>query len=495
MRPVLDDDVAYFRSIGVATELAEERRRKDWMALYGTDEASWVALPNNTQQVARVLAYCFEQGIAVTPQAGNTGLVGGSVPLSHELIISLDRMNAVTSFDPLSGVVVCEAGCTLAALDDHVKSHGHTVPLDLGPRDQCQIGGNIATNAGGLRFCRWGSLHGSVVGLEVVLADEEGTVLNLGMAGLQKDNTGYDLKHCFIGSEGTLGVVTRCALKCPVRFKSVQLAWIRCSVFQDVLDVLVRAKRELGEILSAFECLDEESLRFARTVVDVDESRLWKASDVESGCFIVIIETRGSNERHDREKLGELLAQIGHPAGLCGGDLQRDVWKMRTSVSAGLKKSGVTFKYDISLRVETMDDMLDATRKRLRDHGAGGYARVCGFGHMLDGNVHLNVSCQPVHEAEVREVLEPWVYEEVTRRHGSISAEHGIGFTKAAAFAATKDRQVVKLMRQVKALLDSKGIMNPGKVVCTSGSCSPPGRGRVGEACQDCPLQHERASD
>ncbi len=475
MRPVVDDDVAYFRSIGVVTELADERRRRDWMDLYGTDEVSWVARPSTTLHVSRVLAYCFEQGICVTPQAGNTGLVGGSVPLSHELILSLDRMNSVSSFDPLSGVVVCEAGCTLAALDDHVKAHGHTVPLDLGPRDQCQIGGNIATNAGGLRFCRWGSLHGSVVGLEVVLADKEGTVLDLGMAGLQKDNTGYDLKHLLIGSEGTLGVVTRCALKCPILFKSVQLAWIRCATFRDVLDALVRAKRVLGEILSAFECLDEESLRFARTVVDVDESRLWKASEVAGECFIVIIETRGSSAIHDREKLGDLLAQVGQPAGLCGSeDLQRDVWKLRTSVSAGLKKSGVTFKYDISLPVGTMDDMLDATRRRLQplrdlqrllvDHGAGEYARICWFGHMLDGNVHLNVSCQPAHEAEVRRLLEPWVYEEVTRRHGSISAEHGIGCMKAAALAMTKDRPVMDLMRQVKALLDPKGIMNPGKL-------------------------------
>lgn len=421
-------------------------------------------LPESTSQVSRVLAYCFEQGIAVTPQAGNTGLVGGSVPLNHELIISLDRMSSVSAFDPFSGIVICEAGCTLGALDDHVKSHGHTVPLDLGPRYQCQIGGNIATNAGGLRFCRWGSLHGSVVGLEVVLADQAGTVLDLGMEGLQKDNTGYDLKHCFIGSEGTLGVVTKCALKCPILFKSVQLAWIRCVAFEDVLDVLVCAKRELGEILSAFECLDEESLRFARTVVDVDESRLWKASDMAGRHFIIIIETRGSNEKHDLEKLGGLLRQVGHPAGLCGDDLQRDVWKIRTSVSAGLKKSGATLKYDISLRVETMEDMVDATRRRLRDLDAGEYARVCGFGHMLDGNVHLNVSCQPAHEAEVRGALEPWVYEEVTRRRGSISAEHGIGCMKAAAFAATKDGQVVKLMRQVKELLDPKGLMNPQKL-------------------------------
>ena len=464
MRPVVDSDVAYFRSIGVTFELADEGYSRDWTGAYGTNEKVWVAFPQNTTQVAHLLRYCFEQDIAVTPQGGNTGLVGGSVPLSHEVIISLKRMNSVTSFDPISGTVVCDAGCTLGALDDHVKAHGHTVPLDLGPRDQCQIGGNIATNAGGLRFCRWGSLHGSVVGVEAVLAD--GTVLDLGIShALQKDNTGYGLKHLFIGSEGTLGVITKCALVCPIMFQSVQLAWIRCAMFQDVIDVLVRAKRELGEILSAFECLDEESLRFARTVVGVDaESRLWRASDARGGYFVVIIETRGSNERHDLEKFGDFLRNTSHPAGLCDENLQRDVWKVRTSVSSGLRKSGATFKYDISLRVDTMEDMIDETKRRLRDHGADGYTRVCGFGHLLDGNVHLNVSCQPSHEEEVRRDLEPWVYQEVSRRHGSISAEHGIGCMKAGAFAATKEERVIHMMKMVKGLFDAKGLMNPHKL-------------------------------
>ena len=468
LRPVGSDDVAFFRSIGVSCDVADEGRRRDWMRVYGppANVVTWVVLPETTLHVSRIMAYCFDRGIAITPQGGNTGLVGGSVPLSDELILSLERMKAVERFDPYSGIVVCDAGITLGGLDQYVKAHGHTVPLDLGPRDVCQIGANIATNAGGLRFCRYGSLHGNVVGLEVVLADEDGTILDLGIkTALQKDNTGYDVKQLFIGSEGTLGIITRCAVKCPIDFQSVQLAWIRCPLFYDVLEVLLMAKSMLGEILSAFECLDHQSIGFARTVVDIDEqdNALWSDSKLLDGYFI-IIETRGSNRKHDMEKLGDLLRQIRHPTVLCTEALQRDVWKIRTSVSAGLRKSGVTFKYDVSLPIESMEPMMTATRHRLLEQGAHGRTRTCGFGHLLDGNLHVNVSCEPAYEEETRAILEPWLYEEVARLHGSISAEHGIGCMKAAAFSSIKDGRVVKTMRALKSMFDRRGMLNPMKI-------------------------------
>ncbi len=237
-----------------AEDLAGHNR--DWMGKY--EGASQLALrPKTTEEVSRVMKHCHERGLAVVPQGGNTGLVGGSVPVFDEVVVSMARMDAVRSVDALSGVLVCQAGCILQNLDDQLAEAGLMMPLDLGAKGSCHIGGNISTNAGGIRYLRYGSLHGSVLGLEVVLAN--GEVLDV-LHEVRKDTTGYDLKQLFIGAEGTLGLVTAAAIHCPPRPTAKNVTFLECRSFADVLGTFQRAKAELGEILSAFEFLDKESL-------------------------------------------------------------------------------------------------------------------------------------------------------------------------------------------------------------------------------------------
>uniref|UniRef100_UPI0029533A67 D-2-hydroxyglutarate dehydrogenase, mitochondrial-like n=1 Tax=Panthera onca TaxID=9690 RepID=UPI0029533A67 len=226
------------------------------------------------------LRHCHERNLAVNPQGGNTGMVGGSVPVFDEVILSTALMNQVISFHDMSGTLVCQAGCVLEDLSRHVEERGFVMPLDLGAKGSCHIGGNVATNAGGLRFLRYGSLHGTVLGLEAVLAD--GTVLNC-LSTLRKDNTGYDLKQLFIGSEGTLGVITAVSILCPPKPRAVSVAFLGCPGFSEVLQTFTTCKGLLGEILSAYEFMDAECmwlvthhLRLASPVQGTDPS--WRAA-------------------------------------------------------------------------------------------------------------------------------------------------------------------------------------------------------------------------
>ena len=217
-----------------------------------------VLKPGNTEEVSKILSYCNDRALPVVPQGGNTGLVGGSVPIFDEIIISMSRMNSVLGFDEVSSVLSCQAGCVLQDLENWLDDYGHIMPLDLGAKGSCQIGGNAATNAGGVRFIRHGSLRGNIVGLEAVLAD--GTIID-NMSSLRKDNTGYDLKQLFIGSEGTLGIITALSIITPKASRATNLAFFACSTFENVCNVYKNARAQLGEILSAVEFLDDTSVK------------------------------------------------------------------------------------------------------------------------------------------------------------------------------------------------------------------------------------------
>jgi FAD/FMN-containing dehydrogenase len=262
-----------------------------------TDQRSTVALrPKTTQEVSEILKYCNERRLAVVPQGGNTGLVGGSIPIFDEVVVSLQRMNTVRHIDQASGYAVVESGVVLEQLDNALQPYGLTVPLDLGAKGSCHIGGNVSTNAGGIRLLRYGSMHANVLGLEVVLPD--GTILDT-LNTLRKDNTGYDLKQLFIGAEGTLGIVTQVALLTPVRPRSVQVALFGCKSFDDVVNAMVRAKSNLCEILSACEFVDGRSIRYPIEQLGARDPF------EEQYPFYVLIETSGSDEAHDSEKMSK----------------------------------------------------------------------------------------------------------------------------------------------------------------------------------------------
>ncbi|KAG0578372.1 hypothetical protein KC19_4G018000 [Ceratodon purpureus] len=437
----------------------------DWMHKY-QGHSQILLRPQTTRQVSEILRYCNSRNLAVVPQGGNTGLVGGGVPVHDEVIMNLGALNKIISFDEVSGILVCESGCILENLDNYIGNKGFTMPLDLGAKGSCQIGGNVSTNAGGLRLLRYGSLHGNVLGLEVVLAD--GTVVDM-LGTLIKDNTGYDMKQLFIGGEGTLGVVTKVSILVPAKLGSVNTAFLACEDYESCQNVLKEAKMQLGEILSAFEFIDRAALDMALTHLSGTRDPLpqsWKN-------FYLLIETTGSDEAHDKEKLHRFLESTmekGFVADgvVAQGSTQADsFWQIREGISEAIGKAGAVYKYDFSLPPKYFYKIVEDLRGRL-----GSAAVVLGYGHLGDGNVHLNVSA-PEYDNELLEKIEPYVFEWVAKHKGSVSAEHGIGFMKPHALHYSKSTEAIMLMEKFKSLLDPKGILNPYKVLPNASKSTP----------------------
>lgn len=457
-------DVDHFRAVlgerGVLTEAEDVAAfNTDWMRKF-TGSSPVVLRPSSTAEVSAVLKYCHERRLPVVPQGGNTGLVGGSVGFGEELVLSLSRMDQVLSLDDVSGVCVCQAGCVLEKLDGHLRQHGHLMPLDLGAKGSCQIGGNCATNAGGLRFLRYGSLHGNVLGLEVVLAD--GTVLDL-LSTLRKDNTGYDLKQLFIGAEGTLGVITAVSLLVPRKPEAVNVALLACPDFDAVRRVLAEARGRLGEILSAIEFVDAAAM-------DLTLDRLPHLRRPFDGGhpFTVLIETAGSHQDHDEEKLHAFLDFVVVDGCVADGAVAQDetqvhaMWALRENCTVALGARGVVFKYDLSLPGPKMYELVEVMRDRL----AGDFpeAVVVAYGHLGDSNLHLNIWA-PAADPALDRAVEPFVFEWTAAQRGSISAEHGVGRTKAEHLHLSKPAPAIALMHQLKNVFDPNGILNPGKVL------------------------------
>lgn len=251
-----------------------------------------VLKPSTTEEVSKILKYCNDNLLAVVPQGGNTGLVGGSVPVFDEIVINLQKMNEIRSFDEVSGILVADAGVILENADNYLAERNHIFPLDLGAKGSCFIGGNVATNAGGLRLLRYGSFHGNVLGLEAVLPD--GTIVD-DLSTLRKNNTGYDLKQLFIGGEGTIGIITKVSIICPRRSPAVNVAYFGLESYEKVQQAFIEAKGHLSEILSAFELMDGRTQKLVNRVTG-------KKMPLEGEHpFYCLIETSGSNTDHDGE--------------------------------------------------------------------------------------------------------------------------------------------------------------------------------------------------
>lgn len=454
-----DHDISHFESIlekhRVLTGSDTEMYNIDWIK--SVRGASNVVLkPKTTEEVSEIVKYCHAQKLAVVPQGGNTGLVGGSVPVFDEVVISMGLMNKIEHIDEYSGIVRCQSGVVLEKLEAAVNEKGLIVPLDLGSKGTCQIGGNVSTNAGGLRLIRYGNLHGSVLGVEAVLAN--GKILNL-MSNFKKDNTGYHLKHLFIGSEGSLGVVTKLSLHCPTKPNAVNLAFVGLENFQQVLNAFLLAKKELGEILSSVEMIDEPSLEASTTMCNLQ-------SPIQKYPFYMLFETSGSNDEHDKEKLNNFLKNAMEKSIIVDGvatnepSKMRNIWDTRERIAESLLKMGYCFKYDLSLPLSNFYDIVGAVRERVGNHAK----LVSGYGHIGDSNMHLNIVCEKFSQ-EVYKLVEPFVFEYTSKLKGSVSAEHGIGFHKPKYLHFSKSPESIQLMKEIKNLMDPENILNPYKVL------------------------------
>ncbi|XP_063379361.1 D-2-hydroxyglutarate dehydrogenase, mitochondrial [Cydia fagiglandana] len=457
---VQSEDVNYFKSILSEEQVLTEESdvlpfNIDWIKNC-RGQSKVVLKPKSTQQVSQILAYCNERRLAVCPQGGNTGLVGGSVPVFDEIVVSLGSMNKIISLDETSGALVCEAGCILETLDNYVRDRNLIMPLDLGAKGSCHIGGNVSTNAGGLRLLRYGNLHGSVMGLEAVKAD--GTIVDC-LRTLKKDNTGYHLKHLFIGSEGTLGLVTKVAVHCPVLPKAQTLGFFGVKDFESVLSLYRSAKASLGEILSAFEMADNYSIQSTSKNLNLP-------NPIADFPFYVLVETHGSDETHDSEKLNRFLEREMGSGLILDGTVASEpakiqtIWNLRESIAGSGLLEGYVYKYDVSIPVANYYDLVPKLRERMKSVTT----KVYGYGHIGDGNIHINITV-PEYSKQATDLLEPYIFEEVAKLKGSISAEHGIGFRKPQFVHYSKDPAALDLMRDLKRLMDPNGILNPYKVL------------------------------
>lgn len=458
------EDITAFEEI-----LSKERvlTNPDDCAAYNIDwiktcqgQSKLVLRPKTVKEVQDILRYCNQRQLAVCPQSGNTGLAGGSVPVFDEIILSLRLLNSIGDFDKNSGVLITDAGCVLQTLDNHVRQFGHVMPLDLGAKGSCLIGGNVATNAGGIRVVRFGSLRSSVLGLEVVLAD--GSILDC-LTSIRKDNTGIDLKQPFIGSEGILGIITRIALACPSASSGTGLGFFACSSFEKILSTMRLAKTICGETLSAIEFLDKATYNL--TMKNLKRTN----HPIEFNEFYILVETMSSTEEQAKSTLEKLANTALEKELITDGTLAqdltqyKDLWAIRESVPESLVADGYVFKYDFSLPPTRMYKLVEETQQRMKQFS--NVNTVTGFGHLGDQNLHLNITVKNGYSDEIKHALEPWLYEWVAKERGSVSAEHGLGLHKSKYLELNKGKKSLELMKQMKTMLDPKCILNPYKVL------------------------------
>lgn len=443
-----------------------ESFNEDWMRKY-KGQTKLVLKPISTEEVSKILKYCNENMLAVVPQGGNSGLVGGSVPVFDEIVINMSRMNAIRSFDDVSGALVVDAGCILEIADEFLIKKNYIFPLDLGAKGSCQIGGNISTNAGGLRLLRYGSLHANVLGIEAVLPD--GTILD-DLSIMRKNNTGYNLKNLFIGAEGTIGIITKASILCPQRSSAINVAFFGLESYEKVQEAFREAKTQLSEILSAFELMDRSSQEAVSYVTKNNRPLEGEYP------FYCLIETSGSNPEHDSDKLSKFLEFAIEKEMICDGVLAQDetqiknLWSWRERIPESLGHWGGVYKYDLSIPINDLYALVYDVRKRVENADLIGdsnnypVSAVAGYGHMGDSNLHLNVATR-WYDKKVENLLEPYVYEWVGERNGSISAEHGLGLAKRKYIQYSRSSTMIRLMKQIKNLYDPNGIMNPYKYI------------------------------
>jgi FAD/FMN-containing dehydrogenase len=428
-----------------------------------------VVRPGSTAEVAQVVKACAAAGAPIVPQGGNTGLVVGGVPdaSGREVVLSLQRMTAVRAIDRENLTMTVEAGCVLQSVQEAADGAGLLFPLSLAAEGSCTIGGNLATNAGGTQVVRYGNARELCLGLEVVTA--QGDIWD-GLAGLRKDNTGYDLRQLFIGSEGTLGIITAATLKLYPRPAATLTAWAAVPSMQHAVRLLELAHARLGAGLTGFEVMG----RFALQLVARHFQQL-RVPFVDDSPYGVLLENSDhESEAHARAQFESLL-EAALEQGLATDAVVAEnlsqahqLWHVRESIPLAQAEEGLNIKHDISVPISRIPAFCEETDALLAREIPG--VRLVNFGHLGDGNLHYNVQAPEGGDARAflaqqEERVNTLVYDQVQRFGGSISAEHGIGALKAGKLPHYKSPVALSMMRAVKQALDPQNLLNPGRVV------------------------------
>ena len=441
----------------------------DWRHKWA-GRARCVAQPDTTDDVAAVVRWCAAHETPVVPQGGNTGLSGGSVPdeSGQSLLLSLARLDRIRGIDDYNSTLIAEAGCILRNVQEAAASAGKFFPLSLAAEGSCTIGGNLATNAGGTGVLRYGNARDLCLGLEVVTPS--GTVWN-GLQGLRKNNAGYDLRDMFIGSEGTLGVITAAVLRLHAMPKGRAVAFLAVNNVQRAIELLDLARDALDSRLTAFELESDSCLDLVLTHHPAQRSPLEQAYP-----WYVLIEVSDPTSHQNAESgLNELLARAFEHGitsdGVIAGSIAqaRQLWSLRENIAESQSREGPAIKHDISLPISRLAAFVDTTSKAIEAQWPR--IRLIVFGHAGDGNLHFNLSpangVDHVSFLAAEPELNRIVHDAVHSAGGSISAEHGLGILRRDEAARYKSTVELELMRAVKRAIDPSGLMNPGKVLAT----------------------------
>jgi len=435
----------------------------DWRGRY-TGSAPCVARPGSTEETAAVVRACAAAGVAMVPQGGNTGLCGGATPTGSEVVINLRRMNRIRAIDADNNSLTVEAGCTLQAVQDAAAEMDRLFPLSLAAEGSATIGGNLSTNAGGVQVLRYGNARELTLGLEVVLAD--GRIWE-GLRALRKDNTGYDLKHLFIGAEGTLGLITAATLKLFPRPRAHATAWAAVPDPAAAVRLLGRLRDAAGDNVTAFEIVGRPALELVlRHIPDARDPLLGKPA------WQVLIELSGARDDLSATLEQALEAAAGDgivdDAAIAASEAQTAaLWALRENVSEAQKIEGVSIKHDIAVPVSRIAEFIARADAALL--AAFPHVRIVCFGHIGDGNLHYNQS-RPDAQSNNEFIAQTGavnriVHDLVHELGGSISAEHGLGQLKREEVLRYKSATEMDMMRAVKQALDPRGLMNPGKLL------------------------------
>ena len=443
----------------------------DWRGRY-SGKALCVVRPGNTEETARIVAACAAADVAMVPQGGNTGLVGGATPCAPdsqrkaEVVVSMVRLNRIRNLDPDNNTITVEAGCILQRVREAAALAGRLFPLSLAAEGSATIGGNLSTNAGGVQVLRYGNMRELTLGVEVVLAD--GRIWN-GLRGLRKDNTGYDLKQLFIGGEGTLGLITAAVLKLFPLPRAKATAWVALPDPAAAVALLGRLRETCGERVSAFEIAGRSALELVLKHIDSARSPLaaaheWQVllelTDMDASLNLGgMLEQVLAEETDAGRLLDAVIAQSEAQA--------RALWNLRENISEAQKIEGLSIKHDISLPISRIAEFIRRAGAMLEQASPG--LRIVCFGHIGDGNLHYNLS-KPLRQENDEFIagqpaVNRLVHDLVHELGGSISAEHGLGQLKREEILRYKGPIEMDMMRAVKAALDPRGLMNPGKLL------------------------------
>jgi FAD/FMN-containing dehydrogenase len=456
---LIDDIIGIVGTSGVLTGADVAARPASWLRPEPS-RAKAIVRPANTDEVAAVMKLCHAAGQVVIPVGGNTGLVEGATAGEDDILLSLERMNAIESLDETGCTMTVQSGVPLHTVQERAADADLMFPVDFGARGSAQIGGAISTNAGGTAVIRYGMMREQVLGLEAVLAD--GTVVS-SMNRLLKNNAGYDLKQLFIGTEGTLGIITRAVLRLRPALRSRNTAFVAIDDYTNVPSLLRSLGSSLGGSLTAFEVLWDD---FYNTVV-VERDR--HAPPVEAGHpWYVLIEARGGKQAEDAEQFQAALEEaleaglIVDAAFASGANQREAMWAIRDDIDGLAEILDPVMAFDVSLPIIHTADYVAAVKKRLNERWPETF-RGTSFGHLGDNNLHFLLTVGSSDHDEQRKVMDI-IYDELKPYRGSISAEHGIGLEKRAYLNVTRNETEVALMRSLKQALDPQGLLNPGRI-------------------------------